>query len=403
MSFDLHHTTKAIARWLENDENDATNENDATDATNKIRFLAKGDPKTRAITLTTTFDSNTAFFELGVHIKLKGLDATTKVILRICASTIASLGLSNSPIMAAGIQEELNSTALGLEFVLNDAPAIIAHSSVLEPVSAARKPSGAVLDMIRDLCKVRTFSIYVEARDAPNELKDISDAVSQGLFTSCDPQYQILSMYDGAGGKVVNLSVVASPPSYEESEKPPPPPPLIERSSKKRPRQDSYSERDDVTLLWAELHTLKQIPSRLDALEAQNKRLRQENSELGKDVNSLRAECEKSKQKNVELVKDVNNLREEYNKSKQATTELVTDINNLQAKYEELETHLANLKSENETFADNYEGELKELREDMDEFEDVVACVQEGQITEESLEVIQSRVIGEVRRRLADG
>jgi chromosome segregation ATPase len=131
--------------------------------------------------------------------------------------------------------------------------------------------------------------------------------------------------------------------------------------------------------------------------------LKQEYAELGKDMDILREKYEKSKQRNVELVKDVNNLREECKKSKQTNTEFVEDINNLQEKYDALEDRLADLQSENEAFVDTYDGQLTELRQDMHHFEGVVGCIQEGHVTEESLQMIQSVVIQEMRRRLADG
>ncbi|EKJ76516.1 hypothetical protein FPSE_03276 [Fusarium pseudograminearum CS3096] len=136
-----------------------------------------------------------------------------------------------------------------LDFTLKDPPAIIVPSSALEPVSATRRHSRDILDTIRDLSKVTTLSIYIEACDAPNELQDISDAVGQGLFTSCNTQHQIASKYGGVGGKLIDLSVPVLPPSYDEAATspppPPPPPPPIDRSSKKRARLDSDPERDD--------------------------------------------------------------------------------------------------------------------------------------------------------------
>jgi chromosome segregation ATPase len=137
-----------------------------------------------------------------------------------------------------------------------------------------------------------------------------------------------------------------------------------------------------LTLLWAELRALKQLPTRVEALEAQNEKLKQEYAELGKDMDIL---------------------REEYEKSKQTNTEFVEDINNLQEKYDALEDRLADLQSENETFVDTYDGQLTELRQDMHHFEGVVGCIQEGHVTEESLQMIQSVAIQEMRRRLADG
>ncbi|KAL7755473.1 hypothetical protein ACKLNR_014571 [Fusarium oxysporum f. sp. zingiberi] len=68
-------------------------------------------------------------------------------------------------------------------------------------------------------------------------------------------------MYSGIGGKIVDSSAeTAPPPSYEETaSSPPPPPPPIELPNKKRLRQDTDPERDDITLLWAELRAIKEV------------------------------------------------------------------------------------------------------------------------------------------------
>ncbi|KAF4433101.1 hypothetical protein F53441_13795 [Fusarium austroafricanum] len=104
-------------------------------------------------------------------------------------------------------------------------------------------------------------------------------------------------MYGGIGGKLIDSSASASadtapPPLYEEtaSSSPPPPPP-IQPASKKRPRQDTDAdaERDDITLLWAKLRAIKeaqsrvdvkQVQSRVEALETENEKLKQQNKEL---------------------------------------------------------------------------------------------------------------------------
>ncbi|KAG7404026.1 hypothetical protein Forpe1208_v015701 [Fusarium oxysporum f. sp. rapae] len=302
-------------------------------------------------------------------------------MVRVCASSIVSLEVVKNPIVPTAIGEAFKSTALSLDFTLKCSPTIIVHTGAVEPLSPSKKSSGVVLDAIRDLSKATTLSIYIEARDAPPKLQDISDAASQGLFKSCSTRYHIASMYGGIGGKLIDSSAeTAPPPSYEETaSSPPPPPPPIELPSKKRPRQDTDPERDDIILLWAELRAIKEVQSRVDVKEVQS---RVDVKEVQSRVEALETENEKLKQQNKELVEGMDKLQE---------------------RYDALEHRFAVLDSKNEEFADTYDCSFSELREDMDRLEGVVNFVQEGQVGEESLKVIKDVVVQEIMTRLANG
>ncbi|KAG7403264.1 hypothetical protein Forpe1208_v016437 [Fusarium oxysporum f. sp. rapae] len=195
-------------------------------------------------------------------------------MVRVCASSIVSLEVVKNPIVPTAIGEAFKSTALSLDFTLKCVPTIIVHT---------------VFNTIRDLSKATALSIYIEARDAPPKLQDISDAASQGHFKSCSTRYHISSMYGGIGGKLIDFSTeTAPPPSYEETAcSPPPPSPPIERPSKKRPRQDTDPERDDIILLRAEVCAIKEVQSRVEALETENEKLKQQNKELVEGMDKL--------------------------------------------------------------------------------------------------------------------
>ncbi|KAI8396349.1 hypothetical protein AU210_015721 [Fusarium oxysporum f. sp. radicis-cucumerinum] len=348
MSLDLHHTTKAVVRWRED---------------GAMQFLTRPDPRSSAITFKTRFNGEAAYFELGVPVKLKGLDIVTNATVRVCASSIVSLEVVKNPIVPTAIGEAFKSTALSLDFTLKCVPTIIVHTGAVEPLSPSKKSSGVVLDAIRDLSKATALSIYIEARDAPPKLQDISDAASQGHFKSCSTRYHIASMYGGIGGKLIDFSTeTAPPPSYEETaSSPPPPPPPIELPSKKRPRQDTDPERDDMTLLRAQVRAIKEVQSRVEALETENEKLKQQNKEL------------------------------------------VEGMDKLQERYDALEHRFAVLDSKNEEFADTCDCSFSELREDMDSLEGVVNFVKEGQVGEESLKLIKDVVVQEIMTRLANG
>ncbi|KNB04435.1 hypothetical protein FOXG_19295 [Fusarium oxysporum f. sp. lycopersici 4287] len=102
-SLDLHHTTKAVVRWREDDT---------------MQFLTKPDPRSSAVTFNTRFNGEAAFFELGVPVKLKGLDIVTKAMVRVCASSIVSLEVVKNPTVPTTIGEAFKSTTLSLDFTL---------------------------------------------------------------------------------------------------------------------------------------------------------------------------------------------------------------------------------------------------------------------------------------------
>ncbi|KNB04436.1 hypothetical protein FOXG_06544 [Fusarium oxysporum f. sp. lycopersici 4287] len=104
-----------------------------------------------------------------------------------------------------------------------------------------------------------------------------------------------------------------------------------------------------------------------------------------------------------EVQSRVEALETENEKLKQQNKELVEGMDKLQERYDALEHRFAALDSKNEEFADTYDCSFSELREDMDRLEGVVDFVQEGQVREESLEVIKNVVVKEIMTRLANG
>ena len=357
-TIDLYHTTKAFAKWKEEDT---------------IRYLTKPDPKTSAITVSARFNWDAAFFELGVPVKLKGLEALTIVYLRLCASTIISLQLAKNPTVPNAIGEVFQSTVLSLDFTLNSPPSIIAQVGIPEPLCPARKLSGSVVDAIRDLSNATTLSICIEARDAPPQLQSVSDGVSHGKFESFrSTRYDIASLYGGLGGKVITPSEPA-PPTYDEAASSPPPPPPIE-PSRKRLRQDSSTDtkQDGITLLWAEIRAMKESHRQVEV----------ENSTL--------------KQQNTELVTSMETLR-------QQNKELVDSMANLQEQYDALESRHAAVEAKTDAFEDTYDVALVDLREEMRCLDGVVKYLQDGQVGEETMRVIKSAVVDEIMKRLANG
>lgn len=361
---DIHHTTNVIIQW----ESDGT-----------TRSLSKGDPKANPVTLTTRFDKTCAFFELSVPLKLKVIDHTT-ITLRVCASSIISLDLVKNPTVPDALQQELGSISLCLSLIVNRHLDVLLPTAALEPVSPARAPSGLVLDAVRDLCQATAFSIYIEARENPG-FRAISDAASQGLLKSFrSSRFQLTSMYGGQGAKLVNLSSDASlpPPSYNEVEPPPPPPPIDLKNDRKRPRQDSQNEHNNIALIWKELQDMKETMARdekrIEALETENKKLRQENKDMSQGMDKLRERC----------------------------TALETSQQDLKHSLEVLDTDSEKfMKMATEELLDTYDNDLVELREDMRAMEQAVKYIEEGHVSDESVKKIKDAVVQDITTRLS--
>jgi hypothetical protein len=347
-----HHSTKAVIEW----QSDTT-----------THILTKPDPQVSSITLTTRFDTTFAFFELSIPVKLKGIDTTTAITLRACASSIISFDVVKNATVPTAVQQEFESIALCLNLTLNHHLNVLVPTRALEPLSPARRHSGVVLDAIRDLSNATVLSIYIEARAAPPTLQSISHAASEGQLKSFRSlRYHLASMYGGLGAKLVNLSVDTAlpPPSYDETEPPPPPPPIDSNYNKKRPRQDSQPPRDnDIALIWDELRALKETRSRdkeqIEALETENKRLKQANEELVQGMDKLRERC---------------------------TT---------------LEDSFEALNRATDGFMDTYDNELTELRDDMHSLEGIVNFFQEDQVSDESVKRIKDAIIQDITTRLS--
>ncbi|KAF4945690.1 hypothetical protein FGADI_11743 [Fusarium gaditjirri] len=358
---DVHFTTRAVIEWQSDNELDRT-----------TRILAKPDPKVSSITLTPRFDSKCSLFDIHIPLKLKGLDNTSDITLRACASSIISLDLvKNSPV-SGEVKQEFKSPALGLRFQLNRHLDILVPTPALEPICpAGRARSGIVLDAIREFSRATAFTIYIESRNASPKLQSVSDAVSQGLFkTSCSSRFQLASMYAGLGAKIVQLGEdeMLAPPSYEETEPPPPPPPIDPKPDRKRPRQDTATERaEEIALIWAELQMLKQ------AKDTDGKRI---------------AFLEKE---NQELRETVAKLQEQYKAFDKSQQDIHYSFGALETAVEK----------NTQEFEESIGNELAELREDISQLDHQLSFVQEGQVSDESVAKIKDAVLLDITSRLS--
>ncbi|KAF4450431.1 hypothetical protein F53441_6430 [Fusarium austroafricanum] len=262
-SLNIHKTAPAVIAWQWN---------------GSTCSLAEPDPQIKSITLTTRFDTTCALFELSIPIKLKGIKTSSSLLLRIPPSSIASFDFLSSATVPQAVQDKFTSTALCLNFHLHQSLKVLLPADTHEPLYPLRAQSGTVLDAIRQLTNVTSFSVYTEALVLSNaQLSSISDAIGQGLLPPCCDD--LASLYSGTGAKAITLSpdtlssTSQHPPSYDEVEPPPPSAPIYDR---KRPRKDSRDERDeDIALIWAQLQIMqKRDAERMRALELENEDLK---------------------------------------------------------------------------------------------------------------------------------
>ncbi|KAJ4125600.1 hypothetical protein NW765_001374 [Fusarium oxysporum] len=290
----IHNTTPAVIGWQRN---------------NALHFLTEPDPNYNNITLTTRFDTTCSFFELSVPIKIKGIrlkddkagdNSISALLLRICPSTVKSLSLTSIATAPEAIRKKFTSAILRLDLGLGRNLDVVVPSNAEEPIVPGRAASGVVLDAIRQFSNTTSLSIYVQDSELFNtQLQSISNAFSQGLYKSSrSAQHDLVSLYGGRGAKMIHLSAETGqlPPPYTESTSPPP---SASTYQQKRPRRDSHDDCDNaMSQIWVVLAKMKERDARMEALENENRRLKQGMGELQERLALL--ETQKDDERRVE-------------------------------------------------------------------------------------------------------
>ncbi|KAF9780342.1 hypothetical protein IL306_000627 [Fusarium sp. DS 682] len=272
----IHNSTPAVIGWQWKDA---------------LHYLTEPDPKYNNITLTTRFDTTCSFFELSVPIKIKdirlkddkaGDNSISALLLRICPSSVNTFSVAPSTTAPEAIQKKFASHILRLDLELNRNLDVVVPSNAEEPIIPGRAASGVVLDAIRQLSNTTSLSIYVQdAAPFHSQLQSLSNAFSQGLYKSVRTgQHDLVSLYGGRGAKIIQLSAQTGhlPPPYTESTSPP-----LSASTyqQKRPRRDPHDDRDNgMAQIWAVLAQMKERDARMEALENENRRLKEGMEEL---------------------------------------------------------------------------------------------------------------------------
>jgi len=330
-TLDVNTTSPAVVSWSCNEV---------------TRFLAEPDPQIRDITFTTRFDTTATFFQLNIPIRIKGVKTGTTLILRISPSSISSFKVE-SPTVPSAVRDKFHPSTR-LDFQLNAHPEVLVPTQAQEPLAPLRAQSGTVLDALYELANSTAISVYVKGTSSKTQLQPVCDAIGKGLGPSLVIQNDLLSMYGGAGAKIITFPAPHTeslpPPSYDQTEPPPPHAPIFDTRKRRRDDEGGEENDEDIALNWAQ-------PEKNQTRQGQElKALREENLDLRDEVDDLRkrlAASEKSHQ----------DLKEEFDALATRTDVKVDELG------DEIDVKLIEARSEIQDLAET----VKSVREDVDE------------------------------------
>lgn len=183
-----------------------------------------------------------------VHLKASPLGKTS-LLLYIMPERVASLHCQqiNEPETSDKMVDDLDTLVrakLGprvvcLKFVLKHHADMVVPAGV-SLVPTKQKPHGEQMDLLKDLARNTSFSVFLKAEDVslPKLLQEFIDATTdptRSVRSHADVD-DMISLYVGQGGRVLNgieLAAPAFPPSYENVGAPPPMAPLDLEEGKK--------------------------------------------------------------------------------------------------------------------------------------------------------------------------
>lgn len=231
-------------------------------------------------------------FQLHVPIQLKGLRTKTNLLVPIYPDSIVSLESETCASAPNIVLDKLKCSSVSLRFHLQRTVSIIVPASATVPVLPRRSQSGHVLDVLHSLVQVTCFTVFVpDTKFSKTTLQRIQKALD-----SARPKpsvHDLASLYNGTGGKIVQLHRPDdSPPSYHQIEPPPPAPPLTKPNERKRCRQDSSSQ-DELDgrfeAIWAEL---RKKDERIHELEERVKQLEADKADMADKLDTAYHENE---------------------------------------------------------------------------------------------------------------
>ncbi|KAF5638955.1 uncharacterized protein FTJAE_5026 [Fusarium tjaetaba] len=175
-----------------------------------LKYLAEPDPKNNTLTFKTRVDKTSSLFEISVPLYLKLTEKRTpkvSVILCIPLSTIETFSYQMLPIVPQPVRAKFSPQVLGLDFKLNENITVLIPLYAKEQPAQGKTQSGFVLDNIREISQMKSFSVYIDHSALfEAQLHEIRNAMNGGHYRfTRKRQLDLQSLYQGEGAKIAHL------------------------------------------------------------------------------------------------------------------------------------------------------------------------------------------------------
>ncbi|KAF5547497.1 hypothetical protein FNAPI_8526 [Fusarium napiforme] len=245
-----------------------------------LKYLAEPDPKnntlTEALLIKTRVDKTSSLFEICIPMYLKLTEKRTpkvSVILCMPLSTIENFSSRMLPTVPQPVRAKLSSQVICLDFKLNENITVLIPLYAKEQPAQGKTQSGLVLDNIREISQIKSFSVYIDYSALFEvQLHEIRNAMNGGHYRfTRKRQLDLQSLYQGEGAKIAHLlpQLEQAPraqrdqlPAYDEV---PSSSSDVTTQKRKRPRREPNDHDSETSLLEAE--TLKTLHERMAAFE----------------------------------------------------------------------------------------------------------------------------------------
>ncbi|KAI1073344.1 hypothetical protein LB507_011622 [Fusarium sp. FIESC RH6] len=366
-------------------------------------FLAKPDPKSSFIHFALHFDTTFALFEISIPISYKQHTKTSAICLRINPQSITSLTQSivrHLPIGAKPISGF--TSAICLDFALNDAVTVLIPNFINEPVTVARRQSGHIINSLYQLTQATSLRIYIpEDTLSQGQLESLSIATAQQkLHSFSGPDYDIDRWFRGRGAKVTTLPP-PPPPSYNKATAGQENIPLYGESitfdppttSHKRKRsQDDVDKRVQApnnAVIWAKLleleGTVQHHPPPATITGDQSQHIK----ELHTIIDKLQTQSTQYEQKALDRETEVTNL--------------YTKLEQCEKKIQDLEDEVAALKDAQDNADSTESMEISEMKEKIEDLEGQMEYVTRGKDDEDFAHCLKEDILNELSVRISRG
>ena len=371
----------------------------------KPQYLAEPDPKSSFIHFTLRFDTTLALFIISIPISYKQHTKTSAICLRINPRSITSLTQSIIRDLPNAAKPIFGSTsAICLDFALNDEVTVLIPSFISEPVTAARRHSGHILNSLHQLTQATSLHIYIpENTLSQGQLESLSTATAQQKlhsFSDSDPDHNIARWFRGRGAKVTILPV-PPPPSYNRATADQENIPLYSESITFDPASTPHKRKRSQDVVGKRVQTPNNavIQAKLLKLEATVQHhpppatIPEDQSQHIKELHTI-----------------IDRLQTQFTQFEQKVLDRETNVTNLYTKLEQCEKKILDLEDEVTALrnaqdnADNTESvEISEMQEKIDDLEGQMEYVTRGKDDEDFARCLKEDILNELSVRISRG